>query len=737
MVWGWTMSSRLQCLSIPCLGILLLLAPTGASARPSGSSATGPGHLGLPADTSFPAAQGREAWTWTGGPKGGAILSLINTPLGSLLAGLDSGGLYRSVDGGQSWQEADPSFSWPCCNYTVPALAASGRAVYAGTWGGGVYRSDDDGQSWYATAAIPGDGYPIVRALAVCHYGEQLFAGGSFGVARSDDGGASWETDADGLPTGWVKGLALRGTTLYAQLDNGIYRRDPAAGAWSLFIDGLWASYGQQSLTTTAETLFLSTHEGGVFHLDCEDAEWIAMNDGLGDDNVDVVLEVDQSLYAGLMGGAVLRWDQAQQLWIWIGDGLWNADVRAMAGRGSTPFAGTYGAGVFGLDGAAGTWTWLGEGMSAPFVRDIVSDGAVLYAGLFGGGIALSFDEGGSWSRAEPGPANVYVLELAFDGNAVYAGTWNGVCKSSDQGQSWPEVGLQSEGIFALELLASQLYAGTFDGQVWTSADGAQTWDQVGDGLPSAPVNDLALLGTTLYAALGGEGVYALPAGEPAWTAINENLPDLDCLTLAVHGGTLHVGLANSGVWQWHAGESNWIGTGLTSGPIFSLESVGSKLMAGGWGFLRSNEDGGEAWLDEADGLKPWLAVQVIAPADDWTFVGLDGGGVWRRAATTAVDPIDPAAGPGATRLQVQPNPFTRGAHISFSLARPGLVDLAVYDVSGRRVVRLAAGTLPAGLQELSWDGRLDGGAPAAAGVYLLRLQAEGRELVSKSILLR
>lgn len=72
------------------------------------------------------------------------------------------------------------------------------------------------------------------------------------------------------------------------------------------------------------------------------------------------------------------------------------------------------------------------------------------------------------------------------------------------------------------------------------------------------------------------------------------------------------------------------------------------------------------------------------------------------------------------------PNPFRTQTRFSFELRYPDRVVLSVHDVSGRLVRRLADGERPAGRSELVWDGRDDGGAQAAAGVYYFRLRAAG-----------
>ena len=72
------------------------------------------------------------------------------------------------------------------------------------------------------------------------------------------------------------------------------------------------------------------------------------------------------------------------------------------------------------------------------------------------------------------------------------------------------------------------------------------------------------------------------------------------------------------------------------------------------------------------------------------------------------------------------PNPFQGALNISFSLAREASVKIVVFDLAGRVVRRLEEGTRPAGTHLVTWDGRADAGHPAAAGLYVVRLETGG-----------
>ena len=89
--------------------------------------------------------------------------------------------------------------------------------------------------------------------------------------------------------------------------------------------------------------------------------------------------------------------------------------------------------------------------------------------------------------------------------------------------------------------------------------------------------------------------------------------------------------------------------------------------------------------------------------------------------------------------LTAAPNPFRGGTAISFVTGGgPGDLLVQVLDVRGRLVrtlLREPAG--PAGRRTVSWDGGDDAGAPAAGGVYLVRVVFAGEAAAMKVVLRR
>ncbi len=106
------------------------------------------------------------------------------------------------------------------------------------------------------------------------------------------------------------------------------------------------------------------------------------------------------------------------------------------------------------------------------------------------------------------------------------------------------------------------------------------------------------------------------------------------------------------------------------------------------------------------------------------------------RSPVTVVAEDRTTALPQAFSLsQNFPNPFNSQTLIRFALPASGEVELAVYNLAGQRVVRLAEGARAAGAYTVRWDGRDGSGRELASGVYLYRLRA-GEQLESRKLLL-
>jgi parallel beta-helix repeat protein len=100
---------------------------------------------------------------------------------------------------------------------------------------------------------------------------------------------------------------------------------------------------------------------------------------------------------------------------------------------------------------------------------------------------------------------------------------------------------------------------------------------------------------------------------------------------------------------------------------------------------------------------------------------------------------FDPVAGDrNIHHLNVFPNPFSQHVTVRFTLKRPGMVHLRIFDPSGRIIKSMRAGPLPeTGKHQLQWDGSTMSGGMARPGPYFLVVEAMGEVAVREIIYLR
>lgn len=83
------------------------------------------------------------------------------------------------------------------------------------------------------------------------------------------------------------------------------------------------------------------------------------------------------------------------------------------------------------------------------------------------------------------------------------------------------------------------------------------------------------------------------------------------------------------------------------------------------------------------------------------------------------------------------PNPFNPTTTINFELPKTEFVRLTVFNNLGQKIKQLVLGKLPAGNQQVTWNGRNDNGQEVPAGIYYYQLQAGDYKAGKKMMLVK
>jgi hypothetical protein len=127
--------------------------------------------------------------------------------------------------------------------------------------------------------------------------------------------------------------------------------------------------------------------------------------------------------------------------------------------------------------------------------------------------------------------------------------------------------------------------------------------------------------------------------------------------------------------------------------------------------------------------LKPDLVTANYTPSTVSVLLNLN---------TTGVGPTPSDLPRDFQLLASRPNPSRGSSEIRFLLPAACAVDVALFDLAGRKVRTLATGERSTpGEHSVRWDGRDGSGAPVRDGVYLVKVRA-GRDVgVRKLVVLR
>lgn len=158
---------------------------------------------------------------WGAGYGGAAAHSIVVNPSGeNVHVAMSTGGVYRSLDGGASWEARnkgisayfmpDPNPEFGQCVHKIAADAAVEGRLYAQNHHG-VYRTDDNAENWISIAdGLPADfGFVMLThprregtawVIPIKADSERIPPDGRLAVHRTDDAGESWKRLDVGLP---------------------------------------------------------------------------------------------------------------------------------------------------------------------------------------------------------------------------------------------------------------------------------------------------------------------------------------------------------------------------------------------------------------------------------------------------------------------------------------------------------------------------------------------------------
>jgi photosystem II stability/assembly factor-like uncharacterized protein len=340
-------------------------------------------------------------------------------------------------------------------------------------------------------------------------------------------------------------------------------------------------------------------------------------------------------VFAGTLGSGVFRSTDAGSSW--NSSGLANHAVYAILKAGSHRLAATN-TGVFLSSDDGSSWTAANSGLTTQPIATLSVSGTNIFAGrsyyvaseFIAGGVFLSIDGGVSWTPR--GLSNVGVSTLVGTDTSVFAVTGGTLLVSTDTGKSWNPTGLVSAGIVGLTKRQGNLYACSYDGEVFLSSDGGSSWVTI-SLIPTGQYVFGLVSGATRLYAWTTDTLYVSDEPGTSWAISYVGTGSPLILGVGARGTNVYVGTYGLGVVRSTNAGVDWdlTNSGLRLTVVTSLLSKGNKLYAGTQYppkvFETSNS--GDTW-NSLSSPEATSAVQGIVAIGSNLFIGCYTSGVFR-----------------------------------------------------------------------------------------------------------
>jgi photosystem II stability/assembly factor-like uncharacterized protein len=537
----------------------------------------------------------------------------------------NTGHIYKSVDGGLTWTQADngvtiqyDSLSFrgvtvdPRSSDIVYAMAETTRNVpNPDETGGIIYKTVDGGQHWdviwdggmpsslarymwidprnpdvlYVSTGIFDRG-----AVSPSPDSAEQYLGG-LGILKSTDGGQTWRelNAANGL------GLLFVGS-LYMYPDNP---------------DILLAAAGHLSQTDLAghleeqgAAISDQTFPVGIYRITDGGENWTLVLRAPQPQDIFTSVEMcptHPDIAYAASWKSVFRSEDAGQTWLLV--------------SGGTPLG------------------WGAPGFVAGFPIDLQCDPRDpnrVFANNYGGGNFLSEDGGRTWNSASQGYSGALTADVAVDPfhrGRIYAVARSGIWRSDDYGTTWiplnymPPDSLDAEclGLAVDPSRPDHVLLGCTPEVILESEDAGESW-QFRERLPKDNFPEIGLFPTA--------GVLVFAPSDPNTVYAGTNWRN----GILIH----EPGLDSSGIFVSHDGGTSWQATAndqLQRAAVFDLavdpataQVVFAALETG----LVKTTDGGEHWAPVSGLPDGRVRAVAISPNDSqYVLAGLDGMGIY------------------------------------------------------------------------------------------------------------
>ncbi len=485
--------------------------------------------------------------------------------------GIQSGALYKSTNGGQSWMQISTNINMPLTG-GISALSAVGSHVYIGVYDdaseneGDLYYSGNGGTTWSKLdIGKPQDTYVYSVFIDPENVNETWVGLNSiYNIAGNDilylttNGGSSWKS-VQNYP-GFEETLIL-GKSPDGKIHISNHYSEDTGVTWHTWENFQQPFSGDTTGTPNAiafsptdeDTMYVSLFFGsGLAKTTDGGTTWFRINDGLLNTSISLLAAHPWNgrvLYAsGVNGEGTFKSTDAGNSWVWLTNkGITHPWADELVINPHSPEnvweiadVGT----IFQTTNGGSAWDAnQGDGFRYSSIYAIAaaeSDPDILYALRNGFGIYRSDDGGSNWRFLHQSDVD-YTYSLAVhptNPDIVYSGytpkpfqSWATVRQSMDGGDTWRTALYlsDSQGITSVAIDPTDpdtVYAGNTGtrGAIWHSANNGNDWQNVNEAFDFTNIHALAADPTdpnTAYAAVWGGGTFKTSNAGQTWEKLS------------------------------------------------------------------------------------------------------------------------------------------------------------------------------------------------------------------------
>lgn len=422
-------------------------------------------------------------------------------------------GVYRTRNGGQTWQHISPETSGEIKNIESIAIdPTNSDVVYAGTWHL-PWKTSDGGKSWHNIKSGIVDDSDVFSIIIDPKRPDVVYASACSGIYKSESAGELFHK-IQGIPfsarrTRVLKQDPSNSNVVYAGTTEGLWKTSDSGKTWrrittpDVIVNDVLVDIGRP------EHVLLATDRSGVLVSNNAGASFESANTGFAHRQV-AALAVDpddqNTLYAGLIndkhyGGVFVSHNQGAH-WKQMNAGLEGRDVFSLRKIGTTLLAGTSnGVFVLGGDTPAKGMRAAGAGQWRP--SDHIANETIVTVGK-----ATKTRKALTRRVIKPGVLKARVTDIEVDGKKWLAASSQGFFTSSNLGRTWQGGPVLGHPNISLVRVSPKLVVASGLNFLLISTDRGETWSEAKLPKVIASIRDIAFSSDNSLWLACREGLY-------------------------------------------------------------------------------------------------------------------------------------------------------------------------------------------------------------------------------------